>query len=147
MSSSALLNILYSQSLTLVKLITAAYAQGDADTQLYAVQMPPLAWGLIVPLLTYDAPGDGDGTAVHFFWRAYSRRQKPPRRTYRGQAFRDLMLGLTTDSVQRGTPMLASRKLFISLTSSVSRRVTPPVKCGQTGPLKAQLTQTSNDSS
>ncbi|TRM56836.1 hypothetical protein BD626DRAFT_635435 [Schizophyllum amplum] len=104
---------------------STAYAQGDADTQLYAVQMPPLAWGLIVPLLTYDAPGDGDGTA----------------------AFRDLMLGLTTDSVQRGTPMLASRKLFISLTSSVSRRVTPPVKCGQTGPLKAQLTQTSNDSS
>ncbi|KAL1742231.1 armadillo-type protein [Schizophyllum fasciatum] len=110
-------------------LITAAYAQpsgaalGDANAQLYDVQKSPLAWGLIVPLLTYDAPGDNN--AVHFFG-AHTAVVKIARDweslpTEHRFAFRDLLLALTADSVRRGRPMLVLRKLFVCLTSLAIR--------------------------
>ncbi|KAI5888073.1 uncharacterized protein SCHCODRAFT_02705351 [Schizophyllum commune H4-8] len=111
------------------QLIIAAYAQpsgaslGDANTQLYDVQKSPLAWGLIVPLLTYDAPGDG--TAVHFFGAhtavvkvARDWDSLPAEHRF---ALRDLLLALTADAVRRGRPMLVLRKLFVCLTSLAIR--------------------------
>ncbi|KAI4518124.1 hypothetical protein K525DRAFT_209319 [Schizophyllum commune Loenen D] len=111
------------------QLIIAAYAQpsgaslGDANTQLYDVQKSPLAWGLIVPLLTYDAPGDG--TAVHFFGAhtavvkvARDWDSLPAEHRF---ALRDLLLALTADAVRRARPMLVLRKLFVCLTSLAIR--------------------------
>ena len=111
------------------QLIIAAYAQpsgaslGDANTQLYDVQKSPLAWGLIVPLLTYDAPGDG--TAVHFFGAhtavvkvARDWDSLPAEHRF---ALRDLLLALTADSVRRGRPMLVLRKLFVCVRATSPR--------------------------
>ncbi|TRM55474.1 armadillo-type protein [Schizophyllum amplum] len=123
-----------------VQLITAAYAQpsgaalGDANGQLYDVQKSPLAWGLVVPLLTYGAPGGGDGTAVHFFG-AHTAVVKAARDwdslpAEHRNAFRDLMLALTADSVRRGRPMLVLRKLFVCLTS-LAIRLAPRDSAGQ----------------
>ena len=82
-----------------------------------------MAWGLIVPLLTYDAPGDG--TAVHFFGAhtavvkvARDWDSLPAEHRF---ALRDLLLALTADAVRRARPMLVLRKLFVCVRVTSSR--------------------------
>ncbi|TRM56832.1 hypothetical protein BD626DRAFT_517577 [Schizophyllum amplum] len=94
----------------------------------------PASLGPRRPFAHLRRPRGGDGTAVHFFG-AHTAVVKAARDwdslpAEHRNAFRDLMLALTADSVRRGRPMLVLRKLFVCLTS-LAIRLAPRDSAGQ----------------